>query len=282
MKTVKEISQLTGVSVRTLHYYDEIGLLPPTQKSAAGYRLYDDRALDTLRQILFFREFGLPLCQIRDILEDPSFERKQILLVQRKMLESKKARLTRLIAGIDDILKGEDSMDFTFFSRDETEGLFQTMFEHMPADIRGIAIEEFGSAEAWRQHYISAVSSAQMQKRYAEVAAWYGGKEAFLAAANHPISKEAAESCGKAMDTILQKLLDKRGLPLHSLEVKELVGAYALAMKQLAQLQDEHGMMLSQARVYREEPVKTATDQKYGAGAAEFFARAIEAFYTAR
>ncbi len=61
MRTVKELSDLTGISVRALHYYDEIGLLKPTEKSDAGYRLYDDKALETLRQILFFREFDLSL-----------------------------------------------------------------------------------------------------------------------------------------------------------------------------------------------------------------------------
>ena len=59
MKTVKEISRITGISVRTLHYYDEIDLLKPTSKSEAGYRLYDDKALERLQQILFFREFYL-------------------------------------------------------------------------------------------------------------------------------------------------------------------------------------------------------------------------------
>lgn len=61
MRTVKEIAELTGISARTLHYYDEIGLLRPTSKSEAGYRLYDDKALETLQQILFFREFEIPL-----------------------------------------------------------------------------------------------------------------------------------------------------------------------------------------------------------------------------
>lgn len=61
MRTVKEISDLTGISVRTLHYYDQIGLLKPTAKSRAGYRLYDDKTVEKLQQILFFREFDIPL-----------------------------------------------------------------------------------------------------------------------------------------------------------------------------------------------------------------------------
>ena len=67
MRTVKEISDLTGISVRTLHYYDEIGLLKPTEKSDAGYRLYDDKALETLQQILFFREFDISLKEIKAV-----------------------------------------------------------------------------------------------------------------------------------------------------------------------------------------------------------------------
>ncbi|MEY8321158.1 MerR family transcriptional regulator [Lachnospiraceae bacterium 46-61] len=65
MKTVKEISEITGISIRTLHYYDEISLLLPTKKSDAGYRLYDQKALETLQQILFFREFDIPLKEIK-------------------------------------------------------------------------------------------------------------------------------------------------------------------------------------------------------------------------
>lgn len=132
MRTVKEISELTGISVRTLHYYDEIGLLKPTQKSDAGYRLYDDRALEILQQILFFREFDIPLKEIKAVLENPALERNQILQMQRKMLVAKKERMEHLIASIDDILKGENKMDFAIFSKTEVEEMFQTMFEHMP------------------------------------------------------------------------------------------------------------------------------------------------------
>ena len=72
MKTVKEVSELTGVSPRALHWYDRIGLLKPTAHSEAGYRLYDDEALEKLRQILYFREFGMPLGEIRAVLESPN------------------------------------------------------------------------------------------------------------------------------------------------------------------------------------------------------------------
>ena len=68
MRTVKEVSNLTGISVRTLHYYDEIGLLKPSVLTEAGYRLYDDKALETLQQILFFREFDIPLKEIKAVM----------------------------------------------------------------------------------------------------------------------------------------------------------------------------------------------------------------------
>jgi len=75
MRTVKEVSELTGISIRTLHYYDEIDLLKPTECSQTGYRLYDDKALITLQQILLFREFDMPLKQIKAIIQNPIFDR---------------------------------------------------------------------------------------------------------------------------------------------------------------------------------------------------------------
>ena len=97
MKTVKEVSELTGVSPRALHWYDRIGLLKPTAHSEAGYRLYDDEALEKLRQILYFREFGMPLGEIRAVLESPEYDRKAALRQQKRLLELKKMRLERLI-----------------------------------------------------------------------------------------------------------------------------------------------------------------------------------------
>ena len=79
MKTVKQVSQLAGISVRTLHYYDSIGLLPPTQVTQSGYRLYDDRALVRLQCILLFRQLQFPLREIKEILDSPAFDHTQAL-----------------------------------------------------------------------------------------------------------------------------------------------------------------------------------------------------------
>ena len=279
MRTVKEISDLTGISVRTLHYYDEIGLLKPTEKSDAGYRLYDDKALETLQQILFFREFDISLKEIKAVLDNPALERNQILQVQRKMLVTKKERMERLIASIDDILKGENKMDFTIFTKTEVEEMFQTMLEHMPENMRNIAIKEFGSIEQWKKHYMEVVSSEEMQKGYAKVVEWYGGKDKFLSVARTPVSKEVAESYNKRIEAILQKLIAKQNGDIDSFEVKELVGEYGFVMKQLAQIKEEKGFMMAQTQYYRNEQIKPMIDEKYGEGASDFFAQAIENYY---
>lgn len=116
MRTVKEVSELTGISVRTLQYYDQIGLLPPAVRTQAGYRLYDDTALERLQQILLYRELAFPLADIKRILDAPDFDRNTALRQQIEMLEMKKEHLENLILfarGIE--LLGVKYMDFTAF-----------------------------------------------------------------------------------------------------------------------------------------------------------------------
>ena len=279
MKTVKEISEITGISIRTLHYYDEIGLLLPTKKSDAGYRLYDQKALETLQQILFFREFDIPLKEIKTFMQNNTLDKNQILKMQKNMLITKKRRLEKLIAHIDDILKGENTMDFTIFNKIEIEEMFQIMFENMPEKMREKALEEFGGIEKWKNHYIEVVSSEDMQKRYAKVVEWYGGKDAFLNASNHPISKEIAKSYKIREEIILKKLIAKKNCNINSFEVKEIVGEYAFIMKQVCQIKQEKGVMMALAQYYRNQKIVPMIDEKYGSGASEYFAQAIELFY---
>ena len=279
MMTVKEIAELTHISARTLHYYDEIGLLEPTAKSEAGYRLYDDKALETLQQILFFREFDIPLKEIKALMNSPVFDRNQILQMQRKMLVAKKERMERLITSIADILRGENRKDYSVCTKQETEEMFQTMVERMPEQIKGMAVSEFGSIEEWRKHYLEVMSSEKMQENYAKVIEWYGSKDAFLEAAGHPVSREVAESFGKRVDSILRKLMERKNLPRDSFEFKEPVAEYGFVMKMLYQIKDEKPLMQSVAQSYRDPLTQKKTDEIYGDGAAEYFAEAIELFY---
>lgn len=110
---VKEVADLVGISVRTLHHYDEIGLLTPEKTTTSGYRQYSEDDLETLQQILFFKELGFPLKKIKEIINSPSFDREEALELHRKALIEKRARLDNMIATIDKTIqhvKGEIEM----------------------------------------------------------------------------------------------------------------------------------------------------------------------------
>lgn len=116
MWTVNEVSKLAGVSIRTLQYYDKIGLLKPTEYTESGYRLYDDTALELLQQILLFRELEFPLKEIKEIISRPGFNKTMALEQQITLLTMKKEHLESLIDFAREIqLKGVKRMDFTVF-----------------------------------------------------------------------------------------------------------------------------------------------------------------------
>ncbi|MBA3874417.1 MAG: MerR family transcriptional regulator [Anaerolineae bacterium] len=126
MYTVKQLSDLAQVSVRTLHYYDEIGLLIPSQVGANGYRYYDDAAVLRLQQILFYREIGMELMQIKDVLDSPNFDLVSALQSHKALLLEKSERLLNLVATVDSTiqhLQGEKTMSkrqlFEGFSDDK-------------------------------------------------------------------------------------------------------------------------------------------------------------------
>ena len=109
---IREFAELTGVSVRTLHYYDEIGLLKPAfVDKATGYRYYDDQSLAIMQQILFYRELDFTLKDIRRILTSPNYDKRQALAQQKQLLKLKKERLERLIQAVDNTMNGEIAMD---------------------------------------------------------------------------------------------------------------------------------------------------------------------------
>ena len=122
MKTVNEVSKLTGVSIRTLQYYDKIGLLRPTEYTESGYRLYDDAALERLQQILLFRELEFPLKDIKDIVTRSDFDKKKALDQQMELLELKKEHIENLINMCRGLkLRGVKKLDFTAFDTSKIE-----------------------------------------------------------------------------------------------------------------------------------------------------------------
>lgn len=137
--TVKEFSRLSGVSVRTLHYYDEIGLLKPASVGKyTGYRYYDEDSLLRMQQILFYRELDFSLKQIHEIMTSPNYDKNKALAEQRKLLTLKKERLERLITAIDGAAKGENIMN-TFDTGE---------LDRYKAEVQ----EKWGKTDAYQEH----------------------------------------------------------------------------------------------------------------------------------
>ena len=122
MKKINEVSNVSGVSIRTLQYYDNIGLLKATKRTESGYRLYDDTALEQLQQILLFRELKFPLKEIKIMMSSPNFDKTKALNQQIKLLTLRKERLDNLIKFAREIKKkGGIVMDFKAFNTSEIQ-----------------------------------------------------------------------------------------------------------------------------------------------------------------
>ena len=281
MKTVKEVSELTGISVRTLHYYDEIGLFRPTEVKETGYRFYDDKAIDELGQILVFRELDLPLADIKLIMDNPELDRNTILAKQREMLCVKSQRIERIIASIDEMLKGDQNMDLTVFDETETRAMFTDMLQNMNESQKQIFVDHYGSIEAWEQHIMEAASNENVQKNYAKVVEWYGAKEAEKDPVRNPPKSEVFTAYQKRIDDIKKRIAKKKGTDVASFEIRQLIGEYDFVAKQLYQVKDAEPLLRGIAKGYQEnEELAQGVDSVYGSGAAKYIGEAIEAFYT--
>ena len=192
MMTVHEVSRLTGVSIRTLQYYDRIGLLHPAEYTGAGYRLYDDAALETLQQILLFRELEFPLKDIQRIIRSPSFDRRKALDQQIALLELKKEHLNSLIhlargiktAGVN------TKMDFSAFDTKKMD------------EYAARAKEAWGNTPAYREYEQKAKGRSEAET--AEVNRKLMGIFAEFGAIRHedPASEKAQALVRKLQDFI--------------------------------------------------------------------------------
>jgi DNA-binding transcriptional MerR regulator len=144
--TVSEVAGLARVSVRTLHHYDSIGLLRPSARSCSGYRLYDGADLERLQRILYFRELGFSLDEIREVLDDPGFDPVEALVMQRELLLDKAARAEAMIQAVDRALEAAQKG----IAMDEKD-MFEVFGDFHPGQYQAEAHERWGDSDAYKE-----------------------------------------------------------------------------------------------------------------------------------
>lgn len=241
MRTVNEISKITGVSVRTLHYYDAIGLLKPSRVTDAGYRLYDDTALSRLQSILLFRELQFPLKDIKAILDSPVYDPAEALAQQLHLLELQKKHIEKLISLARELQsKGVDKMDFEAFNKEE--------MTQYAAEAR----ERWGSTRAYAEY------SEKFSKR----------------------SDREKEEAGRQLMTLFADLgaLKLKGLPPADSVVQEKVAALQQHITE-NYYTCTNEILSGLGQMYLcDERMKRSIDKAGGEGAAEFAAKAISVY----
>lgn len=280
MRTTSQVAALTGVSIRTLQYYDEIGLLKPSELTQSGYRLYNDEALQKLQQILFFKELGFKLREIKEILQNPDFDRTAAFRKQKELLLLKRSRTDRLIQLLDRLEKGEQCMSFKefdltdyinaleAFKSGQTEevvkywgsvenfDLFIQKIKNDEEHLAKLAIQQFGSVEKYTEamkHNLEHFSEL-MDDWHSQIPEEMRTEDKFLKLASH--REEAAAS------DIVQNIVREIIACAHGNAPSEIVG-------------DDNHYCRMIVEAYSNDYLKRVTDTKYGTGSCDYI---VEAF----
>lgn len=242
MMKVKEVAELVGISVRTLHHYDEIGLLRPTKVTTAGYRLYADKDLETLQQILFFKELGFPLKKVKEIMGDPDYNKEEALQLQKNLLLEKRNRYDRMIHLINKTIQ-ETNGGIPMSNKERFEGFD---FQHNPY--------EQEARERYGDHKVD-----EMKKRL-----------------NHYSEKER-ESMSEQWDVIYKQLASLREQSVKTDEVQSAIGDwYTYLNENFGTYSPEAYRGLGQ--MYVEDERFTKNIDKYGEGLARFMRDAMAVY----
>jgi len=287
MKTISQVARLTGISARTLQYYDEIGLLKPSETTAAGYRLYGDEALERLQQILFFKELDFKLKEISEILQTPDFDKTAAYRNQKKLLSLKRDRLDRLIALLEKLERGESCMSFKEFDLEEYIGALEQFKRENAEEV----VKYWGSAEDFDQ-FIKRVRDDE--ENVARLAAkQFGSVEQYTKAmkqnlAHFPESMENFKKLQENKDDILKhsddlfrKLTADQTKSPASGEVQEILQEIMDFTRETSagwagDLGEGYWEMVLEG--YENELIRSVTDQKFGEGASDFAAQALRAY----
>ena len=289
MRTVKQVSDLTGISVRMLHYYDEIGLLKPTLTTEAKYRLYDDEALETLQQILFFKELDIPLKEVKKLIDNPRFDRSKVLENQKKLLILKRNRLNDLIKLINRTIKGEREMSFKEFDMSE----YFNVLEEFKKDEDKI-IKVYGSMDKYDE-MIEKIRSKEDE--IADMAIKeYGSIEKYAKAVKQNLNsdllilseqyaafkKELLDDTNLELARLFKKLSEDLRKDTSSKEIQVIADAITKTVKKdykifEDEIGDEHWFYMIKLFLINEEWIKV-TDDKYGEGTSRFIGEAFKVY----
>lgn len=283
METISQVAELTGISVRTLQYYDEIGLLKPSEVTSSGYRLYNEDALQKLQQILFFKELGFKLKDIKEILQKPDFDRIAVFKKQKELLLLKRNRMDRLIQLLDRLEKGEPCMSFKEFDLSE----YIHALDDFKSDQTETVIRHWGSIENF-DLFIQKIRDNE--NHVAELAIQqFGSIEKYTEAMKHNL-----EHFSEFMDDWYSQLPDgirteDKFLKLASLKeedaasenvqnlVKEIIAnAYGNASSELIGNMDSYCQTIIDT--YSNDYLKRVMDAKYGAGCCDYIVRAFRCY----
>lgn len=277
MRTVKEVSKIAGVSIRTLRYYDEIGLLKPTEVTDAGYRLYDGKALERLQEIMFFKELEIPLEDIKTIMDNPDYDREQALLAQKTLLEQKRNRLNGIIELISDVMKGVNTMSFEAFSDAEVQKILDHTLECMSKEYLEEQVQQYGSLEKYRESLALGFANEQAM---ADVFKWYGSKEKAMEAIMQSDGNVEETKNTQDENTEIYKLFMKAKESGDAAIEKEAVERLAKNYKEMFHLDNARSMLLDLAEEYIRYPqLAEITDKQFGNGCAGYVALAIKKYY---
>jgi DNA-binding transcriptional MerR regulator len=216
--TVSQLAEMAGVSVRTLHHYDHIDLLKPSSRTAAGYRLYGERDLLRLQQILFFKELDFPLSEIRNVLDDPDFDQIEALENHRRLLQGRAERLTHLLRTIDKTIQRLTEDDMTMTDEELYEGFTKEQIERYKREAREMYDPEL-------------VAESERRVRSMSKAQWNAVKEE-----GDQVTRAIAEVADRAPDASEVQTLIAR----HHAWIEQFYTASAELYRGLGQLYVEH------------------------------------------
>lgn len=289
MRTVKQVSNLTGISVRALHYYDEIGLLKPSEITETGYRLYDDEAIKTLQQILFFKELDMPLKEVKDIMTSPYFDKMKSLKNQKKLLILKQKRLNRLIELINKTLKGEGTMNFKEFDMSE----YYNVLEEYKTEHEDKVIQNYGSIEKYNE-FIEKCKAKEDEIAKSAIKQ-YGSIEKYAKAVKNNLNNSATLTLGEQIDNFKKDCLEDKHPKLKELfkkltadlskdtsskEIQEIAEEIVnTAKKDYEAFKSERGddYWYYTVNIYSVYPEWIeSVDKKYGSGASKYIGEALK------